>query len=73
MEKDQDNEVNERRNVISLTIGRDSNEVEEEKESNDTQKVEVRELDNKLDVRNKVNGGERMISRILALEARDER
>lgn len=73
MEKDQDNEVNERRNVISLIIGRDSNEVEEEKESNDTQKVEVRELDNKLDVRNKVNGGERMISRILALEARDER
>lgn len=73
MEKDQDNKVNERRNVISLIIGRDSNEVEEEKESNDTQKVEVRELDNKLDVRNKVNGGERMISRILALEARDER
>lgn len=73
MEKDQDNEVNERRNVISLIIGRDSNEVEEEKESNDTQKEEVRELDNKLDVRNKVNGGERMISRILALEARDER
>lgn len=73
MEKNQDNEVNERRNVISLIIGRESNEVEEERESNDTQEVEVRELDNKLDVRNKVNGEERMIARILALEARDER
>lgn len=36
-------------------------------DSNDIQ--EVREPNDKLDVRNKVNGGERMISRILALVA----
>lgn len=38
-------------------------------DSNDIQEVQVREPDNKLNVGNKVNGGERMISRVLALEA----